>query len=189
MVQLPFASCVPFGRERTGVLFRAAAHEAPDSALIERIEALLGLNTPDALRYADRRLGQRRTARLVKQGDTSTLDGFVLAGDTRAEVWIKPLLEDERPAAAYGRLILMPGAKAPIAVTAKSRQVCTCFNVNEDAIQDQLQHCEGTEDERLASLQGSLQCGTNCGSCLPELRRLVRALPSMQKPHPAAIAI
>jgi assimilatory nitrate reductase catalytic subunit len=189
MAQFPFASCVPFGRERTGVLFRAAAHEAPEAGLIERIEALLGLNTPDALRYADRRLGQRRTARLVKQGDTSTLDGFVLAGDTRAEVWIKPLLEDERPAAAYGRLILMPGAKAPIAVTAKSRQVCTCFNVNEDAIQDQLQHCEGTEDERLASLQDSLQCGTNCGSCLPELRRLVHALPSVQKPHPAAIAI
>jgi assimilatory nitrate reductase catalytic subunit len=117
------------------------------------------------------------------------LEGFVLAGDTRAEVWITPLLEDERPAGAYGRLILMPGAKAPIAIATKSRQVCTCFNVNEDAIQDQLQHCEGTEDERLASLQDSLQCGTNCGSCLPELRRLVHALPSVQKPHPAAIAI
>ncbi|MDP3132113.1 MAG: molybdopterin dinucleotide binding domain-containing protein, partial [Burkholderiaceae bacterium] len=177
MAQFPFASCVPFGRERTGVLFRAAAHDAPESALIERIEALLGLNTPDALRYADRRLGQRRTARLVKQGDTSTLDGFLLAGDTRAEVWIKPLLEDERPASAYGRQLLMPGARAPVAVVAKSRQVCTCFNISESAIQDQLQRCEGTEDERLASLQGSLQCGTHCGSCLPELRRLVRAQP------------
>ncbi|MBS3912045.1 MAG: molybdopterin-dependent oxidoreductase [Hydrogenophaga sp.] len=175
MAQFSFASCVPFGRERTGVLFRAAAHEAPESALIERIEALLGLNTPDALRYADRRLGQRRTARLVKQDDTSTLDGFVLAGDTRAEIWIKPLLEDQRPAAAYGRQLLMPGARAPLAVVAKSRQVCTCFNVNEDAIQVQLQRCEGTPGERLASLQGSLQCGTHCGSCLPELRRLVRA--------------
>jgi assimilatory nitrate reductase catalytic subunit len=24
-------------------------------------------------------------------------------------------------------------------------------------------------------LQASLKCGTNCGSCLPELRRMVRA--------------
>ncbi|WP_439114506.1 nitrate reductase [Hydrogenophaga sp.] len=189
MAEFPFASCVPFGRDRTGVLFRAAAHEAPEAALIERIEALLGLNTPDALRYADRRLGQRRTARLVKQGESSSLEGFVLAGDTRAEVWIKPLLEDERPAGAYGRLILMPGAQAPIAVTAKSRQVCTCFNVNEDAIHDELQRCQGTEEERLNSLQGSLQCGTNCGSCLPELRRLVQAQPAVVQPHPAAIAI
>jgi assimilatory nitrate reductase catalytic subunit len=27
---------------------------------------------------------------------------------------------------------------------------------------------------RLATLQADLQCGTNCGSCLPELRRMVR---------------
>ncbi len=174
MSQFPFASCVPFGRERSGVLFRAAAHEAPDPALIERIEALLGLNTADALRYADRRLGQRRTARLVRDGDSSRLEGFVLAGDTRAEVWIKPLLQDELPATAYGRLLLMPGARAPVAIVAKGKQVCTCFNVTEDAIRDHLQTGEGSETERLASLQSSLHCGTNCGSCVPELKRLVR---------------
>ena len=174
MAQFAFASCVPFGRERTGVLFRAAAHEPPETAVIERIEALLGLDTPDALRYADPRLGQRRTARLEGHGENRQLDGFVLAGDTRAEVWLKPLLEGEQPAGAYGRLILMPGAKAPVAVPAPSRQVCTCFNIRESAIQEQLQHSSGTEDERLATLQGSLACGTNCGSCLPELRRLVR---------------
>jgi len=177
MAQFAFASCVPFGRERTGVLFRAAAHEPPETAVIERIEALLGLDTPDALRYADPRLGQRRTARLEGHGENRQLDGFVLAGDTRAEVWIKPLLEGEQPAGAYGRLILMPGAKAPVAVAAPSRQVCTCFNISENAIQEQLQRCSGTEDERLATLQGSLACGTHCGSCLPELRRLVRERP------------
>jgi assimilatory nitrate reductase catalytic subunit len=174
MARFPFASCVPFGRERTGVLFRAAAHEAPEPLLIERIEALLGLNTTDALRYADRRLGQRRTARLVRQGDATRLEGFVLAGDTRAEVWIKPLLQDELPAGAYGRLLLMPGARAPVAIAAKGRQVCTCFNVTEDTIQSRLQTCEGNEAERLAALQESLHCGTHCGSCVPELKRLVR---------------
>jgi len=35
---------VPFGRERTGVLFRAAAHEAPAPELIDRLEALLCLD-------------------------------------------------------------------------------------------------------------------------------------------------
>lgn len=175
MVEFPFASCVPFGRERTGVLFRAAAHGAPEPELVERIEALLGLQTADALRYVDKRLGQRRTARLVREGDTTRLEAFVLAGDTRAEVWIKPLLQDGLPAAAYGRLLLMPGAKAPVAVVAKGRQVCTCFNVSEDAIQARLAACEGSGEQRLAALQASLQCGTNCGSCVPELKRLVRA--------------
>jgi assimilatory nitrate reductase catalytic subunit len=126
------------------------------------------------LRYADRRLGQRRTARLVREGDATRLEGFVLAGDTRAEVWIKPLLQDELPAAAYGRLLLMPGAKAPVAVVARGRQICTCFNVSEDAILGRLRSCEGDEADRLSALQQSLHCGTNCGSCVPELKRLVR---------------
>jgi len=175
MARFPFASCVPFGRERTGVLFRAASHDAPEPELIERIESLLGLQTADALRYVDKRLGQRRTARLAREGDSTRLEAFVLSGDTRAEVWIKPLLQDELPAAAYGRLLLMPGAKAPVAVVAKGRQVCTCFNVSEDAIQARLSGCEGTDEQRLATLQTSLQCGTQCGSCVPELKRLVRA--------------
>jgi assimilatory nitrate reductase catalytic subunit len=29
-------------------------------------------------------------------------------------------------------------------------------------------------------LQATLKCGTNCGSCLPELRRLVAAAPEPQ---------
>jgi assimilatory nitrate reductase catalytic subunit len=181
MARFPFASCVPFGRERTGVLFRAAAHDAPEPAVIDQIEALLGLATADALRYADKRLGQRRTARLVREGEATRLEAFVLAGDTRAEIWLKPLLQDELPAAAYGRLLLMPGARAPVAVVAKGRQVCTCFNVTEDAIQARLQTCEGTDDQRLAALQAGLRCGTNCGSCVPELKRLVRVTaPALQ---------
>jgi assimilatory nitrate reductase catalytic subunit len=179
MPAFEFAACTPFGRERTGVLLRAAAHDAPDAALIDQIEQLLGLSTPDTLRYNDRRLGQRRSARLARQGETTTLQAFVLAGDSRAEAWIRPLLQDGLPASAYGRLLLMPGAKAPVAVVSKGRQVCTCFNVTEPAITRQLQGCEGSEDQRLASLQGALKCGTNCGSCVPELRRLVRATPPL----------
>ena len=179
MAKFPFASCVPFGRERTGVLFRAAAHVAPEPALIEQIEALLGLNTADALRYADKRLGQHRAARLVRVGAATQLDGFLLAGDTRAEAWLKPLLQDELPADAYGRRLLMPGAKPPVAIELKGRQVCTCFNVTDLAITERLATCEGSEDERLAALQAGLRCGTNCGSCVPEIKRLVRATPAL----------
>ncbi|MGS5086139.1 nitrate reductase [Hydrogenophaga sp. A37] len=186
MPSFEFASCVPFGRERTGVLFRAAAHEAPDVATVERIEALLGLGGTDALRYVDKRLGQRRTARLLRTEGATRLEGFVLAGDVRAEAWIKPLLQDELPAEAYGRLLLMPGAKAPVAVVAKGKQVCTCFNVSEDDIGAQLKSNHGSDDQRLAALQAGLKCGTNCGSCIPELRRLVRAHPAIG--HPLQIA-
>ena len=178
MPSFDFASCVPFGRERTGVLFRAAAHEAPEPALVERMEALLGLNTTDTLRYADKRRQQRRSARLQRVGDDITLEAFLLAGNTSAESWIRTLLQDELPAGRYGRLLLMPGATAPVAVAAKSPQVCTCFNVGEDAIRGTLPRCGGTDDQRLAALQSELKCGTNCGSCIPELRRLLKAVPA-----------
>jgi assimilatory nitrate reductase catalytic subunit len=46
--------------------------------------------------------------------------------------------------------------------------------VSEDAIMSTLSACSGNDAERLAALQGALKCGTNCGSCVPELQRLVR---------------
>ena len=195
MAQFPYfqyTSCVPFsnntpldepGRERTGVLLRAAAHEAPPDALIAQIEALLGMAGADTLRYADKKRGQCRAARLARQGDNTTLEGIVLAGDTSAEGWLKTLLQEELPAQTYGRLLLVPGAKAPVAVQSRGKPVCTCFNVTDAAITAQLAHCHGTDDDRLAQLQGQLRCGTNCGSCVPELKRMVRATgPLASKP-------
>ncbi|HWP13110.1 MAG TPA: molybdopterin-dependent oxidoreductase, partial [Ramlibacter sp.] len=176
MALFPFASCVPFGRARAGVLLRAAAYEAPPDDLIARIEALFGLAGPDALRYADRKKGQRRAMRLAHHGSEARLESFVLAGDTSAQAWIKTLLQDELPAQAYGRLLLVPGAKAPVAVQSRGRQICACFNVTDAAITAHLGVCAGNEQERLASLQTSLKCGMNCGSCVPELRRMVRAV-------------
>ncbi len=191
----PFATCVPFAsntpladaaNQRSGVLFRAAAHEAPPDELLATIEQHLGLADQDTMRYADKRKGQRRAMRMAS--DTShgagsgaepggfVLDAFLLAGDTSAEAWIKTLLQDELPAQAYGRLLLAPGSKPPVAVQPRSKQVCSCFNVTERAIQLHLDQAAGNTDERFASLQSALKCGTNCGSCVPELKRLVQAV-------------
>ncbi len=181
MARFPFASCVPFGRERTGLLFRAAAHEAPPDELLAQIEALLGLDDSDTLRYADRKRGQRRTARLQQANGQATLQGVLLAGDTRAEAWIRALLQDELPAQSYGRLLLLPGAAAPAALPVSSRQVCTCFNVSENAIESTLASCTGSESTRLATLQQTLKCGSNCGSCVPELQRMVRRVAPLKQ--------
>ena len=184
MRRFPFASCVPFSsptsppgntQPRTGILFRAAAHEAAPSELLEQIEHTLGLNTTDVLRYADPKKGQRRTVRLVRGPTDTLLVGVVLAGDTSAQAWIKTLLMEQLSAQAYGRLLLLPGAKAPGAGCSRGRVVCSCFDVTAPQITRQLSQSGGSGDERLAALQAALQCGTNCGSCLPELQRLVRA--------------
>ena len=188
MGQFEFATCVPFGREDSGstdaaergILLRAAATYAPDAAVLTQIEALLDLNSSDTLRYEDKKRGQRRAARLVR---TSTgkahLQGFVLAGDTSAEAWIKTLLQDRLDSSSYGRLLLSPGAKAPIAIQNKGAQVCACFNVTVPEINAKLQSCSGNEAAQLVQLQSALQCGTNCGSCLPQLKKIIRVHTSL----------
>jgi assimilatory nitrate reductase catalytic subunit len=191
MALFPFASCVPFsnhapltgaaGRERSGLLFRAAGHEAPPDELLARIEALMGLDDPVVLRYADKKKGQRRSVKLVRGTDRATLEAFMLAGDTSAQSWIKTLLQDELPAQAYGRLLLLPGATAPVAVQSRGKQICSCLNVTDVAITEHLAHCDGTPDERLDSLKRTLQCGTNCGSCVPELQRMVRSVAPVER--------
>ncbi len=187
MALFPFASCVPFSNnaplaqaahgERTGVLFRAAAHEAPPAELVDRIERCLGLAGAETARYDDRRRGQRRSVRAAKAGADLKIEGFLLAGDTRAEAWLKALLQEERPAQAYGRMLLSPGAQPPAALAPRGKQVCSCFGVDAAAITSHLaSHDQGGVAERLASLQAALKCGTNCGSCVPELKRMVRAV-------------
>ncbi|MDO9236059.1 MAG: molybdopterin-dependent oxidoreductase [Aquabacterium sp.] len=182
MSAFAFTSCVPFGREpheqgKVGVLFRAGALEPASDAVIHRIETLLGIEGADVLRYQDRQRGQRRAMRMARSGDGLKLQAFLLAGDTSAEAWIRPLLQDELPAESYGRALLSPGRNPPVAIQSKGRQVCTCFNVTEPAIVASLSQCTGTLDERLTSLQGQLKCGTNCGSCLPELRKIIKQHP------------
>jgi assimilatory nitrate reductase catalytic subunit len=174
MQRFAFATCVPFGRERSGVLLRAAAFEAVDDALLQQIEDVLGLSAQGVLHYADKRRGQRRSMRVVRSGTETQLDGFLLAGDISAETWIKPLLQDELPAQAYGRMLLIPGAKAPLAVASRGQQVCSCFDVSDRQIDASLGDLRGsTPDATLAQLQERLKCGTNCGSCIPELKRII----------------
>jgi assimilatory nitrate reductase catalytic subunit len=185
MAAFAFTSCVPFGREPhdkglVGVLFRAAGTQTASDELIGRIEDLMGIGGVDVLRYDDKHRGQHRAMRMTRDADGKRLGAFVLAGDISAEAWIRPLLQDELLADAYGRALLSPGATPPVAVESKGKQVCTCFNVTETAIIETLGTCQGNTDSRLAQLQGQLKCGTNCGSCIPALRQLIKL-------HPAAV--
>ena len=192
MAAFAFSSCVPFsnavplgdaGQQRSGVLFRAAAFEAPPAGMLEKLESILGLDGSDVLRYADRKKGQHRTARLERHGEQAELVGFVLAGDVSAQAWIRTLLQDELPAQSYGRLLLLPGAKAPVALQSRGKPVCTCFSVTDaeiGACLTDITHAVGgagylaSDDERLQALQDKLKCGTNCGSCVPEIKRIIR---------------
>ena len=189
MVQFEFASCVPFGGEasldgqtngaaRLGVLMRAACSEPPAMALLQDIEQLLGLHGPDCLRYVDATRSQLRSMRLhhseAPHNKNIQLDAFLIAGNTSAENWLKALLQNQVSTLAYGRRLLMTGSKPPLPLVDAGHTVCSCVGVKDIAIHQQLKVCEGDSEQRLASLQGSLKCGTQCGSCVPELRRMIQ---------------
>ena len=165
---------------RVGSAWRGALPptSAPADAVLERIEALLDLDGVQALRYVDGKRGLRRTIALQGQGESMRVQAFLLAGQTDAEPWLRALLVDEQPAQAYGRGLLRAGAKPPGAVPARSPQLCTCHNVSESRIRDALASMAGDAEARLTQLQRRLRCGTECGSCVPALKRLVSECPA-----------
>ena len=169
MREFAYASCVPFGRDKVGVLFRAADEYAATPGLINKIETLFGIVGASVLRYDD---SKRGTARHIMTKD-GALAAVVLAGDTSAESWLKPYLLDQQPVAKLGRLLLMPSASAPQGFTPRGKVVCSCLNVADTEINAALTSLDGSPVDVLAGLQASLKCGTNCGSCVPELKKMI----------------
>jgi assimilatory nitrate reductase catalytic subunit len=93
----------------------------------------------------------------------------LLAGSSNGEAWLRELLDSGASASAAGRALLLPQRRGS-APRASSPIVCNCFNVSEAQIDAAL---AATQDMPLTVLQSKLKCGTNCGSCLPELKRRI----------------
>ena len=172
MRQFSYASCTLFGREKTGVLFRAADDYAADAELLRGIEARFGIEGKNVLRYDDVRRGNARHI-LLEEGK---LVAVALSGDISAENWLKEYLQNGQPVAALGRMLLVPSSSPPQGFKPRGKVVCNCFNVAESDIAEALaRETDASGEMRLAVLQRQLKCGTNCGSCVPELKRIVLA--------------
>ena len=188
MARFPFASCVPFSnnaplrrgtRERSGVLFRAAAYEAPPDACVQQIEAVLRPRpaprpcaTPTAARASAAPL---RAA--CAQGDDCALAG--LAAGRRHQR--RGLDQGAAAAGAAGAGLWPPAAARPapsrrVAVQAQGQAGVQLLRRGGAGDRKRTwRSAPARREERLASVQGELRCGTNCGSCVPELKRMVRA--------------
>ncbi|NEX60871.1 nitrate reductase [Noviherbaspirillum galbum] len=176
MRHFAYGSCTLFGREKVGVLFRAADDYPASPELLREIETLFRLEGADSagvLRYDDARRGNARHIRV----EDGRLAAVSLAGDTSAEHWLKDYLQAEQPVAALGRLLLVPSSKAPQGFKPRGRIVCNCFNVAETQLFDALDGNDWAKcsepGQVLASLQQQLKCGSNCGSCVPEIKKII----------------
>jgi assimilatory nitrate reductase catalytic subunit len=184
MRQFAYASCTLFGNGsgandgnggRSGVLLRAADDYPLAPALLREIEALFGIVGAQVLRYDDSKRGNARRI-LVQDGK---LAAVALSGDIAAGAWLRQTLVEEALVAPFGRLLLSSSPDAPQGFKARGKIVCSCFNVARTEIDEALLALapETTASAKLTALQERLKCGTNCGSCIPELKQLCSPLP------------
>ena len=166
-----FASTTLIGDERPGVVLRLAAQRAPERTALEQIDRVLGLTGTATLAYDDAR---RNLSRRVKVDD-GRLVGVRLAGDLAAESWMRDFFLSGASVIELRQRLLAGSAAAPQGFKPRGKVVCNCFNVSENEIIDFCGAAIGDNAAKLIALQSTKKCGTNCGSCLPELRTLVAA--------------
>jgi assimilatory nitrate reductase catalytic subunit len=160
-----YASCGLTGSSTDGssiVTFRAAHTLAADAAALMRIDALLGLDA-GAAAFSDNVAG---TMRMVSFADNGIV-AFRLAGDITGGDFLRECVESGANVRASGYRLLAPDAAAAMHVVPRGRVVCSCHNVAENDINA----CFAVGNS-LAVVQSQLRCGTGCGSCVPELKRL-----------------
>src|SRR5690606_8851424 len=152
------------GRERTALLVKAARPQAPDADWLARLDILLGLDKEAVLAYDD----SQRTVGKRLHIENGRIVALRLAGETLARDWLQNLWNVGRIDTELRRWLLAPLSAQPGGDTKPSKILCNCLNVSENTV------CAGiARGLDLNGLQHELKCGTSCGSCVPEIRRLL----------------
>jgi assimilatory nitrate reductase catalytic subunit len=163
--EFAYASLTLTGRERPALLVKAASAAPPDATLLAQIDTLLGLDEGPVLAYDD----PRRTVGKRVRIEDGRIHAIRLAGETAARDWLKALWEEGKADADLRRWLLAPLSTPPgNAGGCKGKTVCSCMNVSDTAIREGIKR--GLD---LDGLKQELKCGTSCGSCVPEIKRLL----------------
>ncbi|MFZ2853278.1 MAG: molybdopterin-dependent oxidoreductase [Rhodocyclaceae bacterium] len=166
--EFEYASVAFNGRAAALMIFRAASATPLPEARLQEIDALFGLDDEaEAIVFVDARRNISKRA-LTRDGQ---MIGVRLAGDARAQGWIKQAIAEAQAGSGAGtglaRWAVAPLSAPPLALPTRSRVVCQCADVSEQQIGTLL-----AQGHTLEAVQATLKCGTYCGGCLPELRRM-----------------
>jgi len=172
MPRFPYASVGLYGRERPLVIFRAAAATPLAEAELREIDSLFSLDEEEgAIVYADRRRQIEKRA-LARNGH---LRGVRLAGEAQALHWLKDAIADDVLDPDLLRWAVAPISTPPAKLVRSSPVVCKCADVTQAQIEAGV-----ASGQDLDGLQKALKCGTFCGGCLPDVKRIIVAQTSPQ---------
>ncbi|MBI5110309.1 MAG: molybdopterin-dependent oxidoreductase [Rhodocyclales bacterium] len=169
LARFDYATLTLAGRESTVVVLRAwGAADTPPPApeLLAELAAAMGLDGPRMLAFDDARRGIAKRALI----EDDSLVGALLCKETRATDWLLDLIARGGSTAELRKWLFAPLATPPAAGPLRGRIVCNCFDVSENEIRADI--AAGLD---LAALAEKRKCGTSCGSCLPELKRMAAA--------------
>jgi len=180
-----YASCVLFGRDdelrRTGVHLTLAGIVKFDESLLDKVMDIFELQAckpmESALVYQDKRQGIKRHVHISHDSSGRKLSKVMLCGaqkDIASSEWLLNFLEQATEVSSLGRLLLASSEKPPLALTQRGKIVCNCLNVAEANIVECAKAITFTDPlMRLEQLKKTLACGTQCGSCVPELKQIL----------------
>jgi assimilatory nitrate reductase catalytic subunit len=161
-----YASLALAGRDQPAVVLRIAHQHALPVEWLAEIDALLDLPDAPCLAYRDARRNIDKKALIVD----GKLAGLRLTGEIAAGNWLRETMVEGIRADELRRWIFAPLAAAPAAAKTRGRIICNCLDVAEQDIATAI-----AAGATLELLRTNLKCGTSCGSCLPELRRMLAA--------------
>ena len=160
-----YASFSLAGRDRAALVIRAATRSVPDAELLKVIDRLLNLAEGPVLAYDDAHRSVGKRVRL----EHGRIVALRLAGETAASQWLKSLWLDGEIDPDLRRWLLAPLSTAPHGKRVENdRTLCNCMNIGQAAV-----HAGIAQGLDLAGLKQRLGCGTSCGSCVPEIKRLL----------------
>src|SRR5690606_1780071 len=165
--RFPFAVLVPSALSGHSVRLRLASPEAVTPQILAMLAADLNLDAAN-LAYDD---PARGVMRRVLHHD-GRLAAYLLAGDTRAADALLQWADTGDTPANVSQILM--GRHAAIA---RARIVCTCASVSDTDL-----HAAIQAGQDLEALKASLKCGITCGSCLPQIKRMIEHVHSTE-PH------
>ena len=158
-----------------------ASAVVPAADSVAELDRMFGLSRENETAvYCDATRGVEKRARF----SGNLLTALRVTGELTGAARLKQAMLAGSDIAQLRLRLLAPLADLAGLPQARGRTICSCLNVGEEEICNAI-----AAGHELAGLQATLKCGTQCGSCVPELKRLLADVGPSSVAAPAKMAV